>query len=104
MIRGKAVDEARRCVHWNSKLDIISIKFFCCKEYYPCVDCHEEAANHYPKTWPSDKFDEKAVLCGACQHEMSIKQYMNSRDKCPNCKANFNPNCRYHWARYFDLC
>ena len=104
IVKGKVIDEQGRCEHWNSELDIISIKFYCCSTYYPCYSCHDESANHYAKGWPKDKFDEKAVMCGACNHEMSINGYMNSRDECPACKAPFNPNCRYHWAKYFDLC
>jgi len=103
-IKGQLNDQETRCVHWDSKLDIVAIKFYCCEEYFACYDCHEEEASHYLKTWPKHKFDEKAVMCGSCKHEMSINQYLNSRDRCPSCNAEFNPSCRNHWGRYFELC
>lgn len=104
IVKGKLQDDEGRCIHWNTKLDIVSIKFYCCDTYYPCYKCHEETADHYVKTWPETERDRIAVLCGVCSHEMSINQYLNSRDECPNCAAAFNPNCRHHWAMYFDIC
>ena len=103
-VKGKVIDDAGRCEHWHSPVDIISIKFYCCDDYYPCYECHESESNHYIQTWPKEKWNRKAVLCGVCDHQMSINEYMNSRDACPNCKAEFNPNCKQHWAKYFDLC
>ncbi len=41
-IFGSRIDSNTRCKHWNSKLDIIAIKFACCQKYYPCYLCHSE--------------------------------------------------------------
>lgn len=103
-IKGKLIDDSGRCEHWHSPLDIIAIKFYCCGDYYSCYQCHEAEANHYIKSWPNEMWDQKAVMCGNCAKEMSITDYMNSRNACPNCQSDFNPNCSYHWGKYFDLC
>lgn len=103
-IKGKTVDEAGRCEHWHSALDIIAIKFACCGEYYACYECHEEEAGHSAQRWPSSQFDtEKAILCGACRHEMTIQTYQASNSTCPNCGAAFNPRCSLHWPLYFQM-
>lgn len=99
---GKSVDKQTRCVHWHSQLDIIAIKFKCCDKYYPCFSCHEEEADHQHEVWPQSEFDEKAILCGACGKELSIKDYMASDNTCPHCAASFNPGCSNHYHLYFE--
>ena len=100
---GKSVDNQTRCVHWHSQLDIIALKFKCCDKYYPCFSCHEEEADHDHQVWPKSEFDQKAILCGACGHELSIKDYMASDNTCPNCEASFNPGCSNHYHLYFEV-
>lgn len=100
---GKSVDNQTRCVHWHSQLDIIAIKFKCCDKYYPCFSCHEEDADHQHEVWPKGEFDEKAILCGVCGHELSIKDYMASGNTCTNCKSSFNPGCSNHYHLYFEV-
>ncbi|HKK75968.1 MAG TPA: CHY zinc finger protein [Saprospiraceae bacterium] len=103
-IKGKIIDSSGRCTHWHSERDIIAIKFACCGEYYACYSCHEEEANHPTKRWPRAAFEkEKAILCGACQYEMTIKQYQTCDSRCPNCGADFNPRCSLHWPLYFEV-
>ncbi|MBS9525796.1 chromophore lyase [Litoribacter alkaliphilus] len=102
-VYGKSVDNQTRCVHWHSQLDIIAIKFKCCDKYYPCFSCHEEEADHEHEVWPKDEFDEKAILCGGCGHELSIREYMDSENTCPKCEASFNPGCSNHYHLYFDV-
>ena len=99
---GKPVDNQTRCVHWHSELDVIAIKFKCCEKYYPCFSCHEEEADHTHQVWPKKEFDQKAILCGVCGTELSIKDYMNSNNTCPNCQAAFNPGCSKHYHLYFE--
>jgi CHY zinc finger len=65
-VRGIELDAHTDCAHYRSKLDIIAIKFNCCRTYYACFYCHELAAGHPARIWPQAEFDEKAVLCGAC--------------------------------------
>jgi uncharacterized CHY-type Zn-finger protein len=101
-IYGKPVDQQTRCVHWHSQLDVIAIKFKCCEEYYPCYSCHEETTDHQPEVWPQSEFDTKAILCGVCGTELSIKDYMASDNTCPKCKAAFNPGCSKHYHLYFE--
>lgn len=99
---GKPVDNQTRCVHWHSELDIIAIKFKCCDKYYPCFSCHEEEADHKHQVWPKAEFDQKAILCGVCGNELSIKDYMASNKTCPHCKSGFNPGCSKHYHLYFE--
>ncbi|MCH7399434.1 CHY zinc finger protein [Belliella sp. DSM 107340] len=100
---GKSVDNQTRCVHWHSQLDVIAIKFKCCDKFYPCFSCHAEEADHKHAVWPKDEFDQKAILCGVCTKELSIKEYMDSNNTCPNCKASFNPGCSNHYHLYFEV-
>ncbi|MCH7415084.1 CHY zinc finger protein [Belliella sp. R4-6] len=100
---GKSVDKQTRCVHWHSQLDVIAIKFKCCEKYYPCFSCHEEEADHKHEVWPKSEFDQKAILCGVCAKELSVKEYMDSDNTCPNCKASFNPGCSNHYHLYFEV-
>jgi uncharacterized CHY-type Zn-finger protein len=101
-IYGKPVDQQTRCQHWHSDLDIIAIKFQCFGKYYLCFSCHEETADHEPTVWPKAEFDAKAILCGVCGNELSIKDYQNSDNTCPNCKSAFNPGCSKHYHLYFE--
>jgi uncharacterized CHY-type Zn-finger protein len=99
---GKPVDRQTRCVHWHSELDIIAIKFKCCDQYYPCYSCHEETTDHEPEVWPVSEFDQKAILCGACGHELAIREYLGCNNTCPNCASQFNPGCSKHYHLYFE--
>jgi uncharacterized CHY-type Zn-finger protein len=102
-IFGKPVDNQTRCEHWHSALDIIAIKFKCCEKYYPCYSCHEETADHEAKVWPRNEFDTKAILCGVCGTELSIKDYMGCNNTCPKCASLFNPGCSKHYHLYFEV-
>lgn len=99
---GSRVDENSRCVHFHSKTDIIAIKFSCCETYYPCYQCHEEQAGHRARIRKREKFNEKAVLCGECGHELTVFEYLQSHSTCPSCKASFNSGCRTHYHLYFE--
>jgi uncharacterized CHY-type Zn-finger protein len=101
-VKGKIIDDQTRCIHWHSALDVIAIKFKCCGEYYPCYQCHEETANHKPKVWKKEEWGTKAILCGVCKEELTINEYLNSGNHCPNCLAYFNPNCSRHYHLYFE--
>ena len=100
-IRGLDIDEQTRCVHYHSPLDIIAIKMKCCGVYYACKDCHEALAGHAIEVWPRNEWEQRAVLCGACGHELAITEYMASGYACTKCRAAFNPGCRNHYHFYF---
>lgn len=102
-VKGKLADEQTRCVHYHSMLDVIAIKFKCCGEYYPCFQCHEEETAHAPEIWKKEEWDEKAILCGVCGLEMTIRQYVSSNNQCPGCNAAFNPGCSRHYHLYFEI-
>jgi uncharacterized CHY-type Zn-finger protein len=102
-VKGKKVDDHTRCVHYHSLLDVIAIKFKCCGEYYPCYNCHEEEAMHEAEVWKKNEFDTKAILCGVCKNEMTIREYLDSRNLCPYCDASFNPGCSNHYHLYFEV-
>jgi uncharacterized CHY-type Zn-finger protein len=100
-VRGVEVDAETRCVHYHSALDIIAIKMACCEVYYACKDCHESLADHPIQVWPHSEWNVRAILCGACGYELTIREYMQSGYLCPRCKAAFNPGCRNHYHFYF---
>lgn len=102
-LKGDLVDDETRCAHYHSPLDIIAIKFKCCNVYYPCYECHAEKTNHAATVWPKDEWNTKAILCGHCKTELTIREYMFSNNECPNCKAAFNPNCSRHYHLYFEV-
>jgi len=99
---GIEVDARTRCAHYRTPLDIIAIKMKCCGVYYACKDCHIALAAHHIEVWPHSEWDQPAVLCGACGHEMSINDYMQSANKCSACDADFNPKCSNHYHFYFE--
>jgi len=101
-VRGVEIDERTRCVHYRSGLDIVAIKFNCCQTYYSCFYCHQAEAGHSAGIWPRAQFAEKAVLCGACGAELTIRQYIESRAVCPGCGSAFNPRCDSHYPLYFE--
>ena len=99
-IVGCDVDAQTRCVHYHTDRDVIAIKFACCETYYPCFQCHDACADHDAERWAPEQFDEPAVLCGVCGAELTIQQYLDCDNECPNCEAAFNPGCRDHLERY----
>jgi uncharacterized CHY-type Zn-finger protein len=52
--------------------------------------------------WPTDKFTENAILCGACGHQLSIDEYLACANTCTRCLAAFNPGCAKHYHLYFE--
>lgn len=100
---GTEVDKETRCKHYHSKVDIIAIKFPCCDSYYPCYECHEENAGHPAARWGRHQLDERAILCGVCGHQLTIREYVSGGSACPACQAVFNEGCRNHYHLYFDL-
>jgi uncharacterized CHY-type Zn-finger protein len=101
-VKGKVIDDQTRCSHYHTHLDIIAIKFKCCDTYYPCYSCHQEDTDHAAVTWSLQERDTKAILCGACGHELTITEYLSSQNTCPSCHASFNPNCEKHYGLYFE--
>ncbi|CAN5305810.1 CHY zinc finger protein [soil metagenome] len=100
-VYGRIIDHQTRCTHYHSSEDIIAIKFKCCGHYYPCYECHQEAAGHTAQQWEENEWNSKAVLCGSCGFELTINEYFSSVNKCPQCKELFNPNCEKHYSLYF---
>ncbi len=101
-VYGIGVDSRTGCAHYRSALDIVAIKFECCRTYYSCFYCHEAEADHSARTWSRAQFDRKAVLCGACGAELTIRQYLECRAVCPICGSAFNPRCESHYPLYFE--
>ena|SRR5579859_6356802 len=102
IVRGFDLDAQTRCVHYRSVVDIVAIKMKCCRVYYACKDCHEALAGHPIAVWPRGEWDARAVLCGACGVEMTIREYLGCQAACPGCGAAFNPACRVHHRFYFE--
>jgi uncharacterized CHY-type Zn-finger protein len=101
-VRGVDLDGQTRCVHYRSAVDIVAIKMRCCGVYYACKDCHVALAGHVIAVWGRGEWDARAVLCGACGVEMTIREYMDCESRCPGCGAGFNPGCKNHWRFYFE--
>jgi uncharacterized CHY-type Zn-finger protein len=101
-VHGTQVNDRTQCAHYHSERDIIAIKHKCCNTFYACILCHNEAANHPTQVWPHHEFDEPAVYCGNCHATLSISQYLNCDNSCPNCQAAFNPGCATHYHFYFE--
>lgn len=97
-----AIDNETRCKHYHMDNDRIAIKFYCCGEYFPCYQCHEEHGCGKIEVWPKTKFEEKAILCGSCGKELTIQAYLDSGYHCPTCQGKFNPNCYFHYHLYFE--
>jgi uncharacterized CHY-type Zn-finger protein len=101
-VRGLDLDPQTRCAHWRSPLDVIAIRMRCCGVHYACKDCHDALADHPAQVWPRAEWDEQAVLCGVCGTELTVRQYLDSGNRCPACGAGFNPGCRLHYRFYFE--
>ncbi len=101
MVFGVDVDSQTRCAHWHGELDIIAIKFKCCRRYFPCYECHAKLETHQPEVWVRTEFSEKAVLCGGCGFQLAINEYLECDSICPRCAGNFNPGCANHYHLYF---
>lgn len=101
-VRGLDLDANTRCRHYHCPADVIAIKMKCCETYYACIDCHAALAGHPARVWPRRQWDRQAVLCGVCNRELSIREYMNTANRCPDCRAEFNPGCRNHYHLYFE--
>jgi uncharacterized CHY-type Zn-finger protein len=106
-VRGVNLDPQTRCEHYRGPTDIVAIKMKCCGVYYACKDCHAALADHladYPtEVWPESEWDQRAILCGACGVELTIREYMQCESRCPGCGAPFNPGCRKHYHFYFQV-
>ena len=102
-VHGVDVDAETRCAHWHSPLDIIAVKFKCCGEWYSCHECHRALANHDPVVWLNEEFEEQAILCGACNSQLTISEYLECDSRCPQCRAGFNPACANHYDLYFEI-
>lgn len=100
-VYGHIVDHQTRCKHYASEKDIIAIKFKCCDKYYPCYQCHNELESHPIVVWKKEEFNEWAILCGICQKEQSIHQYLDT-GRCTYCDSEFNEGCSKHYHIYFE--
>ena len=101
-VSGIHLDSKTRCIHYHGPLDIVAVKMYCCQEYFACISCHDETADHPARPWPLSEREAKAVMCGNCSYEMSIKTYLKVNE-CPKCRAPFNPRCGLHYHLYFEM-
>ena len=100
-VLGLDLDPQTRCAHWRGPLDVVALKMRCCGAYYACRDCHDALADHAAQVWPRPEWKERAVLCGVCDAELTVSEYLACDDRCPRCAAGFNPGCRKHRGLYF---
>lgn len=112
LVHGQTVDEQTRCVHYNTDLDVIAIKFVCCERYYPCFECHAAAEAHPAEQWSRERWGQAAILCGGCRNELSIEEYKRALAAagaaasgiahCPRCSIAINERCSVHAELYFE--
>lgn len=102
-INGINVDSQTRCEHYYSEIDIIAIKFKCCKKWFPCFECHTALSDHPPQVWSLDEHQTTAILCGNCQQQLTITEYFDCESVCPKCRHRFNPGCANHYHLYFEV-
>jgi uncharacterized CHY-type Zn-finger protein len=103
LVHGRLVDGETRCAHYDSVLDLIAIKFKCCGHWFACFECHKEQADHRELQWTRREFGERAVLCGRCGRQLTIREYMQCEFRCPACSTAFNPGCAKHYDLYFEM-
>ncbi len=102
-IQGRDVDDAGRCAHHRTQLDIANFRFPCCDGFWACRACHDEAhPDHLVQVWGPDDLHRRAVLCGACRTRLSLRRYAADPSRCPKCAVPWNPNCVYHHPLYFQ--
>ena len=103
IVHGVRVESQTRCVHYHGPTDVIAMRFKCCGEWFPCIECHRELAGHDAEVWPLAERDREAVLCGVCDRRLTITEYLGCDATCPGCGAAFNPGCANHWHFYFEM-
>jgi uncharacterized CHY-type Zn-finger protein len=103
IVHGLSLTPLTQCAHYSSPLDIIAIRHACCSKFYACIACHNALETHEPTVWPISQRDERAVLCGRCGHVLGIGEYLGSESQCTECGRGFNPGCKGHWGRYFEV-
>src|SRR5580693_9875825 len=91
-VHGINLDPPTRCEHYHGPTDIIAIKMKCCGVYYVATE-----------VWPENEWSQKAILCGACGLELTIRQFMESEFRCPACRSQCNAGCRNHYHLYFEV-
>jgi len=101
-VHGVDLDEQSRCVHYDSPLDVVALRFGCCGAFYACHACHDAVTDHPAEPWPESRAHEPAVLCGVCDGTMTVETYLQCAGACPHCGASFNPGCSRHYDRYFE--
>ncbi len=102
-VSGLGIDAETRCAHYASDRDVLAIRFPCCHRYYACFSCHQALAGHPAARWSAERFDVRALLCGVCGYEMTIREYLAAEHRCPACRAAMNPRCAEHHSLYFAL-
>ena len=103
IVRGVSVNERTQCQHFHSEFDVVAVRFKCCDTFYACIDCHNELAGHRPQVWGKNERETHAILCGNCQRTLSIAEYLDCQNRCPECGAAFNPRCAQHYHFYFEV-
>lgn len=102
-IIGVDVDPETRCAHYRGPDDVIAIRFACCGKWFSCHQCHAELTDHVASVWPRTEFDTPAILCGACGHQLTIREYVACESVCPRCRRQFNASCAKHAHYYFAV-
>ena len=65
----------------------VSVRAPCCKKWYDCPSCHEEASDH-----PLDKQFELVFGCKNCKKvfRKDLRDWEEQDEYCPHCDNHFN--------------
>src|SRR5699024_12127394 len=91
-IYGHTTDDAGRCVHYHSDVDVIANKCAECDTYWACYQCHQEATDH---GFGAMDLESNAVMCGQCRHEMNFEEYAGSTNGCQHVASHLIRGVRY---------
>ncbi len=105
-VRGRVVDDQGRCIHHETKEDVVCFRFPDEGwEFWACRECHDFEVGEPVRLWTEAESKELAVQCGICRSILGIGFYLERQEQgihaCPHCKAPWNPRCVEHRDRYF---
>ncbi|MDO4928097.1 MAG: hypothetical protein Q3976_03415 [Corynebacterium sp.] len=114
-IYGQLVDDAGRCVHYHSRLDILGNLCGACQHYYACFQCHAARTDH--DFGRISRAHPAGLCCGKCGVTFSYGEYAGTSctqgnlvaddasaqfaPACPQCRAPMNPGCQLHAHLYY---
>ncbi|SQA00231.1 zinc finger protein [Staphylococcus aureus] len=101
-VYGSLIDTETRCRIILPKKILLQLNLNVVINTIHAISAIMSLKKHAIKRWSEPSFNEKAILCGVCKHELTINEYMMV-ERCPNCQSRFNNRCKYHYHIYFEI-